>query len=54
LTDRREFKAGVVGVDRQTDVAVLKIEATNLPTVVMGNPPIPRLRGVLAIGSPFG
>jgi serine protease Do len=55
LTDRREFKAKVVGVDRQTDVAVLKIEATNLPTVVMGNSADTKVgEWVLAIGSPFG
>jgi serine protease Do len=55
LTDRREFKAKVLGVDRQTDVAVLKIEATNLPTVVMGNSADTKVgEWVLAIGSPFG
>ncbi|MCS6947138.1 MAG: DegQ family serine endoprotease [Steroidobacteraceae bacterium] len=55
LTDRREFPAKVVGVDRVTDVAVLKIEARNLPVVKIGNPD--RLRPgewVVAIGSPFG
>jgi serine protease Do len=55
LTDKREFKAKVVGVDRQTDVAVLKIEATNLPTVQMGNSAETKVgEWVLAIGSPFG
>jgi len=55
LTDKREFKAKVVGVDRQTDVAVLKIEATNLPTVQMGNSADTKVgEWVLAIGSPFG
>ena len=55
LTDKREFKAKVVGVDRQTDVAVLKIEATNLPTVQMGNSTETKVgEWVLAIGSPFG
>ena len=55
LTDRREFKAKVVGVDRQTDVAVLKIQASNLPTVVMGNSADTKVgEWVLAIGSPFG
>ncbi len=55
LTDKREFKAKVVGVDRQTDVAVLKIEATNLPTVQMGNSSETKVGDwVLAIGSPFG
>src|SRR4051812_26657067 len=37
LTDRREFKAKVVGVDPQTDVAVLRIDAKNLPTVKLGS-----------------
>jgi serine protease Do len=55
LTDKREFKAKVLGVDRQTDVAVLKIEATNLPTVQMGNSADAKVGDwVLAIGSPFG
>lgn len=55
LTDRREFKAKIVGVDEPTDVAVLKIEATGLPVVRIGDPA--KLRPgewVLAIGSPFG
>jgi serine protease Do len=54
-TDRREYTAKVVGVDGQTDVAVLKIDAKNLPTVQLGNPD--KLRPgewVVAIGSPFG
>ena len=38
LTDRREFKAKVLGSDKTTDVAVLKIDAKNLPTVTIGNP----------------
>jgi serine protease Do len=55
LTDRREFKAKVIGVDRRSDVAVLKIEATNLPTVVIGDPARSMVgEPVLAIGSPFG
>ena len=55
LTDKREFKAKVVGVDRKSDVAVLKIEATNLPTVKFGNPAEAKVgEWVLAIGSPFG
>ena len=37
LTDKREFKAKVVGVDKQSDVAVLKIPASNLPTVKLGD-----------------
>ena len=55
LTDKREFKAKVVGADKRTDVALLKIEATGLPVVTMGDPN--RLRvgeWVVAIGSPFG
>ncbi len=55
LTDKRELKAKVVGVDRRTDVAVVKIEATDLPTVKIGDPS--RLKvgeWVAAIGSPFG
>ncbi len=55
LTDRREFSAKVLGSDPRTDIAVLKIDAKNLPTVTAGN--IKDLRvgeWVLAIGSPFG
>jgi serine protease Do len=54
-TDRREYTAKVIGVDEQTDVALLKIEAKNLPTVKLGDPA--KLRPgewVVAIGSPFG
>jgi len=55
LTDKREFKAKVIGADRRTDVALIKIDATNLPAVRFGDPT--RLKvgeWVLAIGSPFG
>lgn len=55
LTDKREFKAKVIGTDKRTDVAVLKIEATGLPAVKVGDSS--RLRvgeWVMAIGSPFG
>ena len=55
LTDRREFVAKVLGSDPKTDIAVLKIDAKDLPTVTTGN--IQDLRvgeWVLAIGSPFG
>jgi serine protease Do len=55
LTDRREFTAKVVGADRRTDVAVIKIDGKNLPTVRIGDPS--KLRAgewVIAIGSPFG
>lgn len=54
-TDRREYPAKVVGVDARTDVAVLKIEASKLPVVRLGDPR--RLKAgewVIAIGSPFG
>jgi serine protease Do len=55
LTDKREFKAKVVGVDKLTDVAVLRIDAKNLPTVRIGNPEQARVgEWVVAIGSPFG
>jgi len=55
LTDKREFKAKIVGIDRATDVAALKIDARELPTVSIGNPDDVRPgQWVLAIGSPFG
>jgi serine protease Do len=55
LTDRREFPAKVVGADERTDVAVIKINAANLPTVRLGDPAkIKPGQWVLAIGSPFG
>ncbi|MDY0013965.1 MAG: DegQ family serine endoprotease [Rhodocyclaceae bacterium] len=55
LTDKREFKAKVLGLDKPTDVAVLKIEASGLPTLPLGNPENARVgEWVLAIGSPFG
>ena len=55
LTDKREFSAKVVGTDPQSDVAVLKIEATDLPTVRLGDPKRVRVgEWVVAIGSPFG
>ncbi len=55
LNDKREYKARVIGADRRTDVALLKIDANNLPAVRLGDPA--RLKvgeWVLAIGSPFG
>ena len=55
LPDKREFKAKIVGADKRTDVAVVKIEATGLPAVKVGD--VSRLRvgeWVMAIGSPFG
>ncbi len=55
LTDKREFKAKVIGIDRPSDVAVLKINARNLPTVKIGDPNNSRVgEWVVAIGSPFG
>lgn len=55
LTDKREFKATVVGSDARTDVALLKIEAQGLPFLKIGNPDQLRVgEWVLAIGSPFG
>ncbi|MGH8677844.1 MAG: DegQ family serine endoprotease, partial [Burkholderiales bacterium] len=55
LTDKREFKAKVVGVDPRSDIAVLKIDAKDLPTVKIGNPDKIKVgEWVLAIGSPFG
>ncbi|MFO1192615.1 MAG: DegQ family serine endoprotease [Rhodoferax sp.] len=55
LTDDREFKARIVGADKRTDVAVVKIEASGLPAVKVGD--VNRLKvgeWVMAIGSPFG
>ena len=55
LTDRREFRAKVIGSDKPSDVAVLKINATGLPTVKLGNSANEKVgEWVLAIGSPFG
>ena len=55
LTDRREFIAKVVGSDKRTDIAVVKIEATNLPRVVIGDPEKLKVgEWVVAIGKPFG
>ncbi len=55
MTDRREYSAKVVGVDERTDVAVIKIDAKNLPTVRIGDPAkLKPGEWVIAIGSPFG
>jgi len=55
LTDKREFKAKVVGSDKRTDVALLKIAATGLPAVKIGNPEQAKVgEWVVAMGSPFG
>ena len=55
LTDKREFKAKIVGADKRSDIAVVKIDATGLPAVKVGD--VGRLKvgeWVMAIGSPFG
>src|SRR5437773_2069143 len=55
LTDKREFKAKIIGADKRTDVALVKIDASGLPSVRIGD--VNRLRvgeWVIAIGSPFG
>ncbi len=55
LTDRREFDAKVLGVDKRTDIAVLKIDARNLPAVKIGHASDLKVgEWVAAIGSPFG
>jgi serine protease Do len=55
LTDKRELKAKVIGADKRTDVALIKIDAANLPVVRMGDPSLLKVgEWVLAIGSPFG
>ncbi|RMG59152.1 MAG: DegQ family serine endoprotease [Gammaproteobacteria bacterium] len=55
LSDRREFKARLVGTDERSDVSLLKIEATGLPTVRIGRSADLKVgEWVLAIGSPFG
>jgi serine protease Do len=55
LTDKREFKARIIGADKRSDVALVKIDASGLPTVRIGD--VSRLKvgeWVIAIGSPFG
>ena len=55
LSDKREFKARTVGSDRRTDIAVVKVEATGLPFVKIGDSDKLRVgEWVVAIGSPFG
>jgi serine protease Do len=55
LTDRREFIAKVVGTDKRTDVAVIKIDARDLPKVTVGDPEKLKVGvWVVAIGKPFG
>lgn len=55
LTDRRELKAKVIGTDARSDIALLKVEANDLPTVRLGNSDKLQVgQWVMAIGSPFG
>jgi serine protease Do len=55
LIDKRTFKATVVGRDPETDVAVIKIDASGLPTVSLGNSDSTRIgEWVLAVGNPLG
>ncbi|MGZ5779639.1 MAG: Do family serine endopeptidase, partial [Burkholderiaceae bacterium] len=55
LTNKREYKAKVIGVDQRTDVALIKIDATNLPVVQIGDPSKLEVgEWVAAIGAPFG
>lgn len=55
LNDKREFKAKVIGADKRTDVALIKIPASGLPTVRLGDPGKLKVgEWVVAIGSPFG
>ncbi|HSA90373.1 MAG TPA: DegQ family serine endoprotease [Burkholderiales bacterium] len=54
LTDKRDYKAKVIGTDKRTDIAVIKIEASGLPTVKFGDPSKLKVgEWVVAIGSPF-
>ncbi|HEY1325621.1 MAG TPA: Do family serine endopeptidase [Casimicrobiaceae bacterium] len=55
LTDRREFTAKVIGADKRTDIALIKIDAKNLPALDLSSPPpVEKGEWVIAIGSPFG
>lgn len=55
LTDRREFTAKVIGADKRTDIALIKIDAKNLPALdINGSPDVRRGEWVIAIGAPFG
>tara|TARA_Y100001936_G_scaffold253847_1_gene321589 strand:+ start:7239 stop:8669 length:1431 start_codon:yes stop_codon:yes gene_type:complete len=55
LNDKREFRAEIIGSDRKTDIALIKIEANNLPKVTQGDPGKLKVgEWVVAIGSPFG
>lgn len=55
LNDKREFSAEVIGIDKKTDIALIKIDANNLPKIKRGNPDQLKVgEWVVAIGSPFG
>jgi serine protease Do len=55
LTDRREFTAKVIGSDKRTDIALIKIDAKDLPALdIAAKPEVKRGEWVIAIGSPFG
>lgn len=55
LSDKREFKATLIGADKRTDIALIKIDASNLPKVTIGDPAKLKVgEWVAAIGSPFG
>ncbi len=55
LPDRRQFKARVIGTDAKTDIAVIKIDASNLPVITIGNSAKIQIGdAVLAIGNPYG
>jgi serine protease Do len=55
LVDRRELEAELIGSDKRSDLALLKVEADDLPVVTLGNPDQLKVgEWVLAIGSPFG
>ena len=55
LNDKREFNAKIIGADKRTDVALIKIEGSGFPTLSMGDPEKLRVgEWVVAIGSPFG
>ncbi|MBV8049513.1 MAG: DegQ family serine endoprotease [Paludibacterium sp.] len=55
MTDKREFKARLVGLDKRTDVALLKVDGSNLPVVKVGDPDqLKPGEWVAAIGAPFG
>ncbi|HEX7053750.1 MAG TPA: DegQ family serine endoprotease [Burkholderiales bacterium] len=55
LSDKREFKARVIGADKRTDIALIKIDATGLPAVRFGDPSQLKVgEWVVAIGAPFG